>query len=321
MCGERIHLIGSYDSLLLSPVAGVWWAHTLDCLYDSLSSPPVAGVWWAHTLDCLYVSLSSPPVAGVWWAHTLDWLYDFLSSPPVAGVWWAHTLDWLYDFLSSPPVAGVWWAHTLDCLYDFFSSPPVAGVWWAHTLDWLYISLLIGWGLLRRPWLIRASGGNLTRTPGVTPLLFTRSAMGFLMTTESQDPRFNVSSERRCLLTVLCPRHCTGVLGLKQITGWAPPAGLTNTSSNSNANMLYHYGCQYFKGTTQMLIAVCVVEFTGLHSNFLVWELQAYTVNVTVGSVNMFKVLLYFLLHYKKQTIFLQCTHILQVRKTHLVRK
>ncbi len=80
----------------------------------SLSSPPVAGVWWAHTLDWLYVSLSSPPVAGVWWAHTLDCLYDSLSSPPVAGVWWAHTLDWLYDSLSSPPVAGVWRAHTLD---------------------------------------------------------------------------------------------------------------------------------------------------------------------------------------------------------------
>ncbi len=29
------------------------------------SSPPVAGVWWAHTLDWLYDSLSSPPVAGV----------------------------------------------------------------------------------------------------------------------------------------------------------------------------------------------------------------------------------------------------------------
>ncbi len=37
-------------------------------------------------------------------------------------------------------------------------------------------------GIIRRPSLKRASGGNLTRTP----LLFTRSAMGFLMTTESQ---------------------------------------------------------------------------------------------------------------------------------------
>ncbi len=42
-------------------------------------------------------------------------------------------------------------------------------------------------GIIRRPWLIWASGGNLARTPRVTPLLFTRSAMGFLMTTESQN--------------------------------------------------------------------------------------------------------------------------------------
>ncbi len=40
-------------------------------------------------------------------------------------------------------------------------------------------------------------------------------------------PRFNVPSERQCLLTVKCPRHT-------QTTGWAPPAGLTNTSSSSN---------------------------------------------------------------------------------------
>ncbi len=97
-------------------------------LYDSLSSPPVAGVWWAHTLDWLYDSLSSPPVAGVWWAHTLDWLYDSLSSPPVAGVWWAHTLDWLYGALSSPPVAGVWWAHWCRC--PVIHQVDAAHWWW-----------------------------------------------------------------------------------------------------------------------------------------------------------------------------------------------
>ncbi len=32
------------------------------------------------------------------------------------------------------------------------------------------------------------------------------------------------------------------------------------------------------KGTTQILIAVCVVEFTDLHSKFLVWKLQFFTV-------------------------------------------
>ncbi len=42
-------------------------------------------------------------------------------------------------------------------------------------------------GIIRRPYLTRDSGGNFGQDTGVTPLLFTRSAMGFLMTTESQD--------------------------------------------------------------------------------------------------------------------------------------
>ncbi len=78
VCGESIHLIGSM----------------------TLSSPPVAGVWWAHTLDWLYVSLSSPPVAGVWWEHTLDWLYDSLLSTCSWCVVSAYT--WLALWLSPP---------------------------------------------------------------------------------------------------------------------------------------------------------------------------------------------------------------------------
>ncbi len=50
----------------------------------------------------------------------------------------------------------------------------------------------------------------------------------------------------------------------------------------------YYDGCQYVKGTKQILIAVCVVEFTGSHSIFPVCKLQFYTVNV-------FTVFLYFL--------------------------
>ncbi len=40
---------------------------------------------------------------------------------------------------------------------------------------------------------------------GVTPLLFTRSAMQFLMTTESQDLGLTSQPERRCFLTELYP--------------------------------------------------------------------------------------------------------------------
>ncbi len=44
----------------------------------------------------------------------------------------------------------------------------------------------------------------------------------------------------------------------------------------------YYGGCQYVKGTKQILIAVCAVQFSGLHSDVLVCKLQFYTVNVTV---------------------------------------
>ncbi len=65
-------------------------------------------------------------------------------------------------------------------------------------------------GIIRRPRLTRASGGNLARTPLArsTPLLFTRSAMGFSMTTESED--FGLTSHpkdgqmRSAKSTILC---------------------------------------------------------------------------------------------------------------------
>ncbi len=104
MCGERIHLIGSI----------------------SLSSPPVAGVWWAHTLDW------PPPVAGVWWAHTLDWLYLSLISTCSWCVVSAYTWLALWVSLISTCSWCVVSAYTWLALSISLSSPPVAGVWWAH---------------------------------------------------------------------------------------------------------------------------------------------------------------------------------------------
>jgi len=75
----------------------------------------------------------------------------------------------------------------------------------------------------------------------------------------------------------------------------------------------------YVKGTKQILVVVCIVEFTCLHSNFLVCKLQFYTVKLTVCSVNVFTVFLYFLQNYsgnhscqnyfvKTTEYFLQCS-------------
>ncbi len=68
---------------------------------------------------------------------------------------------------------------------------------------------------------------------GVTPLLFTRSAVEFLMTTESQELGLTSHPKDGAFLQYSVP-ITTGALGPTQTTGWAPPAGLTNTSSNSN---------------------------------------------------------------------------------------
>ncbi len=67
-------------------------------------------------------------------------------------------------------------------------------------------------GIIRRPWLIKASGGEFGQDTGVAPLLFTRSAMGFLMTTESQDLSLT-SHPKDGACWQYSPRHYTGVLG------------------------------------------------------------------------------------------------------------
>ncbi len=56
-------------------------------------------------------------------------------------------------------------------------------------------------GIIRRPWLTRASGENLARTPGLHPYSLRWVSWIFNDHRES-GPRFKVSSERRCFFTV-----------------------------------------------------------------------------------------------------------------------
>ncbi len=51
-------------------------------------------------------------------------------------------------------------------------------------------------GIIRRPLLTRASGGNLARTPGLHPTLYEK-CRGIFNDHRESGPRFNVSSERR----------------------------------------------------------------------------------------------------------------------------
>ncbi len=51
-------------------------------------------------------------------------------------------------------------------------------------------------GIIRRPWLTRASGGNLARTPGLHLTLYEK-CHGIFNDHRELGPRFNISSERR----------------------------------------------------------------------------------------------------------------------------
>ncbi len=67
---------------------------------------------------------------------------------------------------------------------------------------------------------------------GVTPPTLYEKCHGIFNDHRESGPWFNVSSER-LFDSIVSPSH-TVALGPTQTTGWAPPAGLTNTSSNSN---------------------------------------------------------------------------------------
>ncbi len=125
------NLIGLYVSLFLS--TGSWWVVSVIHLIGSmisLLSPPVAGVWWAHTLDCSMTSFASSAtcswgvVRAIHWLASIIWLLSTCSwvcgesihligsmtlSPLhlLAGVWWAR-YTWVVLLLDVSPLSTGW---------------------------------------------------------------------------------------------------------------------------------------------------------------------------------------------------------------------
>ncbi len=75
--------------------------------------------------------------------------------------------------------------------------------------------------------MVRGQWVNLARMPGYTHALF-------LMTTESQDLGFKLSSEGWCFFRSIVSRPYTGALGPTQTAGDTPCMVSSNTSSSSN---------------------------------------------------------------------------------------
>ncbi len=105
-------------------------------------------------------------------------------------------------------------------------------------------------GMIKRPWWSEA---NVSGHRGYTPTLYEK-CHGIYNDHRESGPRFNVSSEGQCFWQYY-PRHYTGALGPTHTTGWAPPAGLTNTSSSRNL---------VFPGVSiQVLTSSTLLSFSG----------------------------------------------------------
>ncbi len=74
--------------------------------------------------------------------------------------------------------------------------------------------------------------GEFGQDTGVIPLLFTRSAMRFLMTTESQELGLTSHPKDGVFDSIVSPSLYWGIRTHRQ-QGEHPPAGLTDTSSSS----------------------------------------------------------------------------------------
>jgi len=126
--------------------------------------------------------------------------------------------------------------------------------------------------IIRRPWLARANEWNVARTPGLHPyLLFTRGAMGFLMTRESQD-LFFTSHPKYGACYSICPHHFTGVLGPTYCRPHRVSAPLTNTSTSSN--LVFSAGLP-----SRFWPSSALLSFSGLLSDMFTF-LQFYNITI-----------------------------------------
>ncbi len=66
-------------------------------------------------------------------------------------------------------------------------------------------------GIIRRPWLTRASGGKLARTPGLHPYSLREVPWSFLMTTESQDLGLTSHPKDGAFYSIVSPSLYWGV--------------------------------------------------------------------------------------------------------------
>ncbi len=164
-------------------------------------------------------------------------------------------------------------------------------------------------GMIRRPWWSEANGQIWPGCRGHTSTLFERHP-GIFNDHRESGPRFNVSSEGRCYFdSIVSPSLYWGVR-TPQTTGWAPAAGLTNTSSSSNLVFPRRSPIQVLTSST--LLSFSGATSFGLHGSDMAagkgsyFILDVFNVLMIISQSIKVNVLIVFMLNCKSHLLLLK---------------
>ncbi len=136
----------------------------------------------------------------------LKWMNEWMMHLYSAFIVYCHTPKALYNHVGGvspqpPPVCSI---HLDDATAATGQRRQCAHHTPATGGEEREIEPIKWMGIIRRPWLTRASGGKLPGHQGYTPTLYEK-CHGIFNDHRESGPRFNVSSERRCFLQYSVP--------------------------------------------------------------------------------------------------------------------
>ncbi len=152
-----------------------------------------ASTWMMRQLSQETASVRSPHTSYRWRGEIVKEPIKCMRSPHTSYRWREERVIEPIKCMLSPHTSYRWREERVIEPIKWMRSPHTSYRWRGEIVK----ELIKCMGIIKRPWLTRASGGNLARTPTLYEKFH-----GIFNDHRESGPRFNVSSERRCFLTV-----------------------------------------------------------------------------------------------------------------------
>ncbi len=152
-----------------------------------------ASTWMMRQLSQETAPVRSPHTSYRWRGERDIESIKWMHSPHTSYRWRGEIVKEPIKSMRSPHTSYRWRGEIVKEPIKSMCSPHTSYRWRGEIVK----ELIKCMGIIKRPWLTRASGGNLARTPTLYEKFH-----GIFNDHRESGPRFNVSSERRCFLTV-----------------------------------------------------------------------------------------------------------------------